>query len=109
MFFCGAEPCGGHVPQVGTVAHLRDVGSVSKEEAIYKFARCDLSLISPETCVVLATLGQYTLAQWGHQSSTSRECPGSTSGDSQAPGHALLVLQAPLLQGLTSSVLENLM
>lgn len=98
------------MPRVGTVTHLKKVGSVSKKkETIYKFAKCDLSPVSLEACVVLATLGQYTLAQWGHRSSTSRECPGSTSGDPQAPGHALRVLQAPLLQGITSSVLENLM
>lgn len=96
------------MPWVGTVAHLKEVGSVNKEEAICKFAKCDLSLVSLEARVVLATLGQYTLAQWGHQPNTSRECPGSTSGDPQAPGHALRVLQAPLLQGVTSSVLENL-
>lgn len=51
------------MPWVGTVAHLKEVGSVSKEEAIYKFAKCDLGLVSLEARVVLATLGQYTLAQ----------------------------------------------
>lgn len=55
-----------------------------------------LSQVTLEACVIPATLGQYTLGRWWHQSSTFREGPRSTRETHKPPttipgGHQLRV------------------